>query len=185
MRRRFSTDFVHADRLFRVDGGVFDPVQHLSGIAFATFLETLDWTDQRVLDLGTGTGLLAAVLHDAGAAVVASDVNKLAVSCASQNLADTSVQVLHGDLFSAVVADHFDTIVVNPPYERGRSLRPSLRSPDMLHRLAKEWRSHGDRLLLAFPTDTTDVLDDSGFTLELVARIETAGRELGVFSSSD
>ena len=65
----------------------------------------------------------------------------------------------------------------------GRSLRPRFRSPDVLERLAAQWRDFADRLVLAFPTDSADVLDEVGFDLHLIDRLKSSGRELGIFSS--
>ena len=72
---------------------------------------------------------------------------------------------------------------MNPPYEIGRSLRPRYRSPDVLERLAAEWPNFADQLVLAFPTDSADVLDELRFDLHLIDRLESSGRELGIFSS--
>ena len=95
----------------------------------------------------------------------------------------TSVELRRGDLFDPVRGERFDTIVMNPPYEVGRSLRPRFRSPDVLERLAAEWPIFADRLVLAFPTDSADVLDEVGFELHLIDCLKSSGRELGIYSS--
>lgn len=173
--------FPFDSRVYRVDRGVFDPQEHLSGLLFATHLESRDWGGIRVLELGTGCGLLAGVLADKGAEVVAVDVSEAAVTCARRNLADTTVDVRLGDLLDPVVGERFDVVVTNPPYEIGRARRPLYRSPDFLERLASSWSTVADRLVLAFPTDSVDILDDLGFDLTLEARLRSDGRELGVF----
>jgi len=169
------------ERSYRIDRGVFHPEKHLSGLVFADFLRKRDWANNRIVELGTGCGLLAGVLADGGADVVAIDVSAAAVECARANLADTSVDVRLGDLLEPVRGERFDLIVTNPPYEVGRSLRPKYRSPDFLERLASQWPTVADQLILAFPTDSADALVDLGFDVQLIARIESAGRELGVF----
>ncbi|BAD57383.1 methyltransferase [Nocardia farcinica] len=76
-----------------------------------------------VFDIGTGTGVLAAVLAQRGAADVrATDLNPRAVRCARSNLRrlglDDRVHVAEADLWPAVPA-HADLIVCNPPWLPG------------------------------------------------------------------
>ncbi|MGP5596076.1 methyltransferase [Brachybacterium alimentarium] len=73
------------------------------------------------VDLGTGTGVLAAILAKRGAArVVATDINSRAVECAKENMQrlglEDSVSVLETDLFPPGRAD---LIVCNPPWLPG------------------------------------------------------------------
>ncbi len=177
---------VFAGRPYLVPIGVFDPHKHESGLLVAEHIEATaaDWAGQRVLELGTGCGLIAGALHDAGAEVVASDISRFAIEAAKGNLAQTSVDVRRGDLFEAVRGEKFDTVVMNPPYEVGWSLRPRYRSPDVLERVAAEWSNFADRLVLAFPIDSAELLDEIGFDLHLTARLKSSGRELGIFSSA-
>lgn len=128
--------------------------------------------------------MLAYACWAAGASVVATDVDERAVACASANLKETSIDVRKGDLFEPLRGERFDIAVVNPPYEVGRSARPTLRSPDLLERLASGWRDVSDRLILAFPSDEIDLLRAVGIDAPLALRIETPGRELGIFVSS-
>ena len=179
-----ASNFTYLGRKYVVDTGVFDPVTHLSGIAAADHLAAKDWSNSTILEVGTGCGLLAGVLHDRGAQVTAVDISPIAVACARSNLVDTSVDVRESDLFAAVVGESFDVLVINPPYEVGRSRRPNLRSVDLLPRLAAEWTDVADRLVMMFPTDSDDILDASGFRVTCDARIATAGRELGVYVAS-
>lgn len=162
---------------------MFDPVTHLSGLVAAAYLETLDWRGKRVLEVGTGCGLLAGVLHDGGAEVVAVDVSPAAVACAASNLSGTGVDVRLSDVFDGVCNERFDAVVTNPPYEVGYARNPTLRSSDVLVRLASEWELVASSLLLLFPTDSEDLLDAAGFSVSCIKRIPTEGRELGVYTS--
>jgi methylase of polypeptide subunit release factors len=104
--------------------GVFAPTRH----------EYLDLVIQaelpnpchRALDVGTGTGVLAALLAKRGISeVVATDMNPSALSCARNNLAmmalSDCVQVEQADLF---VRGQFDLVVCNPPWIPGRASGP-------------------------------------------------------------
>jgi len=72
---------------------------------------------ERVLDLGTGTGIIALTAAKKGASVTALDINEDALSCARQNARVNSLhlKLLHSDLFQKV-GENFDVIVFNPPY---------------------------------------------------------------------
>ncbi|MFT7475393.1 MAG: polypeptide subunit release factor methylase [Verrucomicrobiales bacterium] len=176
-----SSQFSFEGRSYAISRRVFDPKHHLSGLAFASVLGSYDLTGQRVLELGTGCGLLAGVAHDHGGDVVATDISTAAVTCATTNLRHTNVDVRLGDLFEPVLGESFDLLIVNPPYEIGRAWNPVLRSPDMLERLASSWRTYAARLLLAFPTDSIDVLRSVGINSRLLYSLPTSGRELGIF----
>lgn len=67
----------------------------------------------RLLDMGTGTGYVAAGLSADFEEVVAVDVDPRAVECAEKNL--PGAEVRESDLFEAVDGV-FDLITFNPPY---------------------------------------------------------------------
>ncbi|MGW0706343.1 HemK2/MTQ2 family protein methyltransferase [Streptomyces sp. NPDC002643] len=72
-----------------------------------------------VLDLGTGSGVLAVEAARMGGRVTAVDISWRAVAAARFNalLNGQSVRVRHGDLASAVLPGRrFDLVVANPPY---------------------------------------------------------------------
>jgi len=66
----------------------------------------------RVLDVGTGSGYVAATLADAGAEAVGVDLSPLACREAAKN----GVPVVRGDLVSPFREDSFDLVAFNPPY---------------------------------------------------------------------
>jgi SAM-dependent methyltransferase len=74
----------------------------------------------RVLDLGTGCGLLALVAAKQGADVVGTDINPLALACAGHNAAVNglrgTVEWRLGSLFEGLSPRSFDLIVANPPF---------------------------------------------------------------------
>ncbi len=71
----------------------------------------------RAFDVGTGTGVLAALLAKAGARVTATDLDPRAVACARENLAALgladAVEVVRADLFPPGRAR---LVVANPPW---------------------------------------------------------------------
>ena len=72
----------------------------------------------RVLDVCTGSGLLAVTAALDGADATAVDVSRRAVLCATLNarLNGVRVRALCGDLFEPLRGERFDAIVSNPPY---------------------------------------------------------------------
>ncbi len=79
-----------------------------------------------VLDIGTGTGVLACLMAKRGARqVMAIDSDPRAVQCARENIArlglDDRVRVKHGDLFAEVSADLY---LFNPPWLPGTPRTP-------------------------------------------------------------
>jgi len=66
----------------------------------------------RVLDVGSGSGYVAATLSEAGAEAVGVDLSPLACREAAEN----GVPVVRGDLVSPFREDSFDLVAFNPPY---------------------------------------------------------------------
>jgi release factor glutamine methyltransferase len=73
----------------------------------------------RVLDVFTGSGVLAVAAGLAGArSVTAVDISRRAAFCARVNgrLNGVRVRGVRGDVFSPVAGERFDLITANPPY---------------------------------------------------------------------
>jgi HemK-related putative methylase len=103
----------------------------------------------RVLDLGTGSGIVAVACARLGARVVATDINPLAVRAARINAllnhVETAVDVREGDLFSPVADELFDLVIFNPPYFSGRPqtlFEQALYSPDIIERFGAGLADH-------------------------------------------
>jgi release factor glutamine methyltransferase len=82
-----------------------------------------EWTNPRILDIGTGSGNIALTLakHIGSAQVTAIDASPAALEVARGNAkkhdVEARVRFLEGDLFAPLAADErFDFIVSNPPY---------------------------------------------------------------------
>ena len=87
-----------------------------------TFLlaENLDIQKRdEVLEIGTGTGLVAVVAAQKSKKVTATDINEDAVKCALKNTITNrtyNVELKIGDLFEPVKDEKFDLILFNTPY---------------------------------------------------------------------
>jgi release factor glutamine methyltransferase len=97
--------------------GVFQPLSDSYMLADQLAREQLG-SGVTVLDVCTGSGLLAITAAMRGAASVAVDVSRRAVLAARVNAAlnGVRVQALRGELFAPVRGRRFDVIVSNPPY---------------------------------------------------------------------
>lgn len=74
---------------------------------------------RRILDVGAGSGAIAATLQlETGVQVWATDISAKAAAVAAANSAalGASVQILVGDLMTAVASQSMDLVVSNPPY---------------------------------------------------------------------
>lgn len=95
-----------------------------------------------VLDIGTGTGLIALMAAQRGAGcVTAVEIDPEAAEQATENVAHSpwkeKIEVIHTDIAHFIGGYQFDRIVCNPPF-----FRDSLRSPDSGRNMAR----HNDSL---------------------------------------
>ncbi len=103
--------------------GVFSPVrgEYLELVARATLP-----SQELAFDIGTGTGVLAAILARRGVRrIVATDQDPRALACANENLANLGLQaqvvVIAADLFPSGQAP---LVVCNPPWLPARASSP-------------------------------------------------------------
>lgn len=118
-RNRTAVTEVAGLRL-KVGPGVFHPKVFLTSKFFAEFLQRQNFRGLSVVEIGTGSGILALSAAKAGAAsVLALDINQEAVRTAAENAslnALSQVEARHSDLFSAVgERESFDVILSSPP----------------------------------------------------------------------
>lgn len=123
--------------------------------------------DYRVLDIGTGSGILAMIAGEVCEEVVAVDVNERAVELARQNASQNdfdNIEFLVSDLFENVEGS-FDLVVFNAPY-----LPPSqeYEGPE-----SEQWSGGEDgvEILERFSKDVADYLAEGGEILLLISSI--------------
>ncbi|MER7705722.1 HemK2/MTQ2 family protein methyltransferase [Kitasatospora sp. NPDC097605] len=111
--------------------GVYRPQGDTELLVSCLRRERLDGAS-RVLDLGTGTGVVALAAARTGARVTAVDLSARAVLAAWVNtrLRRSRVELCRGDLTDPVHGRRFDLVAANPPYvpveEPGRPTGPAL-----------------------------------------------------------
>ncbi len=151
-----------------VDDAVYDPAED-------TFL-LLDALPEniygRILEIGTGCGIIGLECARRGGFVVCTDILSNAYECArknienNRNLLSGTIEVRHGDLFSVLNPDErFDIIVMNPPYlpiQTNRQIDPWLST-------AVESGQHGLDVILRFVVDCTKHLTSHGQAFVVVS----------------
>jgi release factor glutamine methyltransferase len=140
---------------FKLQPDVYEPAED-------TFLlaDNLDVRKgERVLELGTGCGLLAILAARAGGKVVATDINPSALECARANAAAHGVMdyidFCLGDLFEPVQHERFDLIIFNPPYLPVRPDEALGSSLDLAWEAGPDGRAVIDRFLKELPDHLT------------------------------
>ena len=163
----------------RIAEDVFAPdTDDSHGDPFQRAVEAEVVAGERVLDMGTGSGVSAILAARVGAEVVAVDVNAKAVDCARQNAMRNGVAnritFLVSDIFDGVEGD-FDLIVFDPPFRwfKPRDLLEMGTADENYRGLTRFMAQARDRLrpagriLLNFGT--------SGDIIYLYSLIESAG----------
>ena len=152
------------------------------------------WTDvshsYRLLDIGTGTGLIALMLAQRcpKASITAIDIDAEAVGQAHENILSSPwkdrVEVLLQDICTFPANQQFDSIVSNPPYfidslKCPDSQRNTARHTDtldakrLLESVARLLSDNG-RFSIILPAEQTDLLIQSAYTQGLYPSRQTA-----------
>ena len=107
-------------RLFQVSPAVLIPRPETEVLIELALEKLQGLSAPRVLDLGTGSGIVAIslALECSSASVFAIDLSPDALAVARNNSGrlGAKVEFLQGDWFSPVAGECFDIIVSNPPY---------------------------------------------------------------------
>jgi release factor glutamine methyltransferase len=158
------------------------PMSHLLGDAVLAEVHDGD----RVLDMGTGSGVNAILAATKGGQVLAVDTNPRALEAAwanaVRNRVGDRVEVRHSDVFSEAEGI-FDLIVFDPPFRwfRPRDLLESAMTDENYQAMTRFFRqarrhlSEGGRMLIFFGTSgdlgyLKKLMTENGFSWEVVAR---------------
>jgi release factor glutamine methyltransferase len=174
--------------------GVFSPISDSWMLADALRRETLP-PGARVLDVCTGSGVLALTAALRGADATAIDCSRRALwsARASARVNGVRIRALRGDLFEPVEGERFDCIVSNPPYVPGASDDLPGRGPQRAWEGGRDGRTLLDRvcagaaehlrpggvLLLTQSTivgeqETLDMLEAAGLEAQTIDRRRSA-----------
>jgi methylase of polypeptide subunit release factors len=167
---------------------VFHPRYFISSERFADFIGSLNLSGKYVVDIGTGSGILALAAARAGAInVLATDINPNAALTAAENARANGVgdrvTALCTNLLSAVAPRPlFDVILSSPPKhageprnlaDRGWHAGPAYRDIALLFDQARERLKPGGRLYVMVSSDFdldlfSTLIDRAGFRARLV-----------------
>jgi release factor glutamine methyltransferase len=110
--------FKYKSLILEIKPGVFHPKFFYSSKIFAEFIESLTLKNKRILDLGTGSGILALNAAKLSGISTASDFSELAIQNVKINaeLNNLKLTIIKSDLFDDIPKQIFDYIFINPPY---------------------------------------------------------------------
>jgi len=115
----------------------------------------------RVLEIGTGTGIIAVIVSRKCSKVTATDINPQAIDCTARNIITNkayNVELRKGDLFEPVQDEKFDLILFNTPY------LPTSEEERVDEELDAAWDGgeDGRKIIDRFLTDVKDHLNPGG-----------------------
>ncbi|MEM0216321.1 MAG: class I SAM-dependent methyltransferase [Candidatus Bathyarchaeia archaeon] len=174
--------------VFKIYEHVYEPAE--DSILFAENLKVDPGS--KVLDMGTGCGILGIIAAEEASSVIAVDINPYAVACARENAKINGVYdkmfFIRSDLFKAIRnGEKFDLIMFNAPYlpaepaedvdwiQWAWSGGPDGRA--VIDRFLKSFPTHlaeGGRMLLMQSTlsnvdKTLEMLKAEGFAARIIA----------------
>ncbi len=112
----------------KVKPGVFHPRFFSSTGFLLEFFEYMNFSRKKVLEIGSGSGLISLITAKEGGNVTAIDISPIAVENTKLNVmlneskfteSSGRVEVIQSDLFENVPVGIFDLLIVNPPFYEG------------------------------------------------------------------
>ncbi|MGQ9624038.1 MAG: HemK2/MTQ2 family protein methyltransferase [Candidatus Bathycorpusculaceae bacterium] len=166
-----------ADYVFHVWENVYEPAE--DSFLFAENLLVNE--GEKVLDMGTGCGILGIIAAREASEVVAVDINPYAVKCAMENArlngVAAKISFIQGDLFTSL-RQHakFDVILFNAPYL-------PLEHEEKNSWLIRAWSggAGGRQLINRFIYEAPKYLEQSGRILLLQSTLSGVNETVTVF----
>jgi release factor glutamine methyltransferase len=159
-----------------------------------TFLlaDNLDITRKdEILEIGTGTGLIAVYSAQRSKRVVATDIDEEAIKCALKNVIANrtyNVELKNGDLFEPVQNEKYDLILFNTynttaNKDQSEDFSKSREIIDKFILELNDYLNEGGRFQIVQSSDcdiekTISKLEESGFVVEIKAREKILSSEL-------
>ena len=129
--------------------------------------------DKSVLDLGSGSGILAIAAEKAGAkSVLASDINEESI----KHIKNLNIKAIKSNLFASIKGK-FDLIIFNPPY-----LPLDKREP-FDSQLATTGGKKGDEIILLLLKQSKYHLNKDGIILLLLSSLTPRKRIISLLKS--
>lgn len=128
-----ESTYKYHDIILKVKPGVFHPKFFSSTGFMLEFLEFMNFSGKKVIEIGSGSGLISIVAAKEGARVTAIDISKIAVENTRLNIGlnqdridprSGHVEVIESDLFEKINHGVFDLLIVNPPFYPGEAQKP-------------------------------------------------------------
>ncbi|MDY6769305.1 MAG: HemK2/MTQ2 family protein methyltransferase [Candidatus Nanohaloarchaea archaeon] len=175
-----------------MDDGIYRPRK--DSYLLKEVLERQELAGKRVLDMGTGSGILAVAAAERGADVTAVDVDPAAVRHVQERATrdGLDIEVVESDLFEAVEGG-YDLITFNPPYipgggRQGDALMGGQDGREVTDRFIATVADHlqpGGRVLLVQSSrndveTTVDAFQEEGLDADVVEREKLHFEELVV-----
>jgi release factor glutamine methyltransferase len=171
------------------------PITGMSHLLGEAVLKEVRESD-RVLDMGTGSGVNAVLAASKSAEVVAVDINPVAVEAARNNAAHNGVadriEIRRSDVFSNVDGE-FDLIIFDPPFRwfaprdllEAATTDENYRAMTTFFREARRHLALNGRMLIFFGSSgdlayLKHLIDEGGFAAEVVAEEALVKDELRI-----
>jgi len=164
-----------------VEPDVFHPQLFISSKFLGRYVGSLLLKNTQVLDMGTGSGIIALCAARLGASVTAVDLNPTAVRCAAENFGrngfEGKITILQCDLFSSLPRrPTFDYIIWNPPFYEG----------DPVTAADFAWKAGTDyETIRRFAHDAADYLSRSGRIILILSSDGNPERVLSFFHEQE
>ncbi len=123
-----------------------------------------DYARGRVLDMGTGSGVIAALAKKTAREVIGVDINPEVIEFCRENYKD--IPFIESNLFSKVEGN-FDLITFNPPY------LPSEQNEDLDTMIVVSGGKKGNELTLKFLEEAKSHLNKEGRILIIISSLSS------------